>query len=39
VKPDMAFMILPFTFLFLSYTYYHKREANRAAESTLSFAV
>jgi len=26
LQPPMAFMILPFTFLFLSYTYYHKRQ-------------
>jgi hypothetical protein len=29
LKPEMFFMILPFSLLFLSYTFYHKRQAAR----------
>jgi hypothetical protein len=28
-QPGIAFMILPFTFLFLSYSFYHKKESGK----------
>ena len=31
VKPETAFMVLPFTFLALSYTYYHKKRQHSPA--------
>jgi hypothetical protein len=34
LQPSMAFMILPFTFLFLSYAYYHKRQQLLSQHST-----
>jgi hypothetical protein len=37
LKPEMSFMLLPFTFLFLSYIYHHKRLKER--QSSLSAAI
>jgi hypothetical protein len=39
LKPDMAFMLVPFTFLALSYIFYHKRLAFRGSELGLSPSV
>jgi hypothetical protein len=38
LKPEMSFMILPFAFLFLSYTFYHKRQAARVNLEVPAFA-